>query len=220
MNVIAGGQLLNSFEITRTTMRNYEFMGYIQMSTTLQVAVSDGGPVVIDRVCMYPSNPGALGGDYGIQYAVTGVRRAGSPVAGLDVSEVLDAVEALDVQPVYLDLLDAAKIRTLLLSVLKYGVTVINLMSPKIIGVWFGARIALIAALWFFAFVMRRIGLRIPLNDSYINQHVQNVNDPNLIELLNSNRWYNLGDMPSSGLGRSGLGPRIFGGRRGRRRRW
>jgi hypothetical protein len=192
------GVLAKSLTITSTRLSTYSFTQTVTFPKTIKVGVSSGGPVTIDAVGFRRAD-----GDLGSPFDPGGAYE--NPIETAESADISGMVEWFT--PLNLTHMFTGEFTPewtpIMRTVGSIVATLLTIATPQIISYYIAGRIIIMCTLWFFGFVMQKIGKPIP---NATNGGIVVVHDG-----ANSRNFGGLPKLPSSG---------IRGGGRRRRSRW
>jgi hypothetical protein len=188
------GIKIKSLTITSTRLATYSFTETVTFPKTVRLAVSDGGPVTVDAIGFRRAD-----GDLGSPFDPGGAYENPLQEAGsVDISGMVEWFTPLTLTPKFTLEFDTDWTATMRI-VARLAATLLAIATPQIMNYYIAGRISITCVLWFFGFVMQKIGKPIPNTGQAVVVLGSRQNVPALPKL------------PSSGL---------RGGGRRRRSRW
>lgn len=157
VDLYMGAIKLHSWTVTRTRLATYSFSETIKFPNTVRVAVSSGGPVIVDAIGLRRISGDMVGAfDPGGAYE-NPLETADS----VDISGMVEWFTPFDLNPQFTTEFDLAW-TPVMMSVGRITATLLNIATPQIVSYYISGRIIIMCALWFFGFVMQKIGKPIP----------------------------------------------------------
>jgi hypothetical protein len=199
------GGIQQPIAITRTDhmARDYSYTQTISFPATVIVSVISGGQVVFDRVQLVQADISGPLYDYTTQY-----EHNPTVPEPLGAGAFVDWFTPIDLSPVFTwDITSSDWFHWFTTITGPVAATMMRFMTPRVIHIYVAFRILLMCVLWFFGFVMQKIGKPIPPASG---AHVVTIGGANLG--FTRYNWTGLPKLPASGLRGGGGGRRRRGG--------
>jgi len=145
---------------TRTGMTSYAITVTVPNTDTglVQITAPTNSGLTLDRVCLIEINDARAHG----LMAEGGAFAVVDPAGNLDLSDFIDWFVPLELTPMFSNPFVGWDWNVTMSLVARLAMTLMVIMLPDLMRYYFAARIGLLAALWFFSFVAKRIGHPLP----------------------------------------------------------
>lgn len=198
VELYVGSTLIQTLTVTRTRLATYSLTSTLTFPNAVKLRVGSGGPVTVDAIGLRRSS-GVMGG---ASFDPGGGGENPLETAGsVDIAGMVDWFTPLELTPLFTTEFNPSW-TPIMVTVGRLTATLLSIATPQIVSYYIAGRIIIMCTLWFFGFVMQKIGKPIPNTSG----GVVVVHDG-----ANSRNWGGLPRLPSSG---------IRGGGRRRRSRW
>jgi hypothetical protein len=187
LQLYVGGALIETFTITKPQLSTYQVKQSVSVPTEIKVKASSGTVNVGHVALVPPAGYGPMG--YGYEQGLGNA----SPV---DIGGMVEWFTPIQLVPKFTGEF-ALDWNTTMRRVAQIAATFLQIATPQVINYYIAARIAIMATLWFFGWVMAKIGKPIPPSNSSV-------------VILGRDTGYRapnfgaLPKLPPSGLGRGG----------------